>query len=68
MQSSQTCLRAGSFDEIPVSEQKYLQYFPGVSAYINTYEPNLSALKMAAGAIFGQEEVNGKLPITVPKL
>lgn len=45
-----------------------LQYFPGVSAYINTYEPNLSALKMAAGAIFGQEEVNGKLPITVPKL
>lgn len=31
MQSSQTCLRAGNFDEIPVSEQKYLQYFPGVS-------------------------------------
>src|SRR5699024_10025070 len=45
-----------------------LHYFPGVSAYINTYEPNLSALKMAAGAIFCQEEVNGKLPMSVPQL
>lgn len=43
-----------------------LQYFPEVSAYINTYEPNVPALEIAAGAIFGKEKVNGKLPITVP--
>ncbi|MFS0821227.1 beta-N-acetylhexosaminidase [Bacillus sp. 1P02SD] len=42
-------------------------YLPDVPAYINTYEFTYPALKVAAGAIFGKEEVKGSLPVTVIK-
>lgn len=42
-----------------------LAYFPGVPVYISTYEFTPPALKIAAGAIFGKKEANGKLPITI---
>src|SRR5699024_7700827 len=37
-----------------------LLHFPRLSTYFNTYEPNLSALKMAAVSIYGHIEVNEK--------
>lgn len=40
-------------------------YLKGVDAFINTYEPTFSALKIACGAIFGQVQVDGKLPVTI---
>ncbi|MEK5444972.1 MULTISPECIES: beta-N-acetylhexosaminidase [unclassified Fredinandcohnia] len=42
-------------------------YLPDVPVYINTYEFTYPALKVAAGAIFGKEEVKGNLPVTVKK-
>ncbi|MFD1607475.1 beta-N-acetylhexosaminidase [Oceanobacillus luteolus] len=43
-----------------------LQYLPNVKAYINTYEFTYPMLEITAGAIFGKEEVSGKLPVTIP--
>lgn len=37
----------------------------GVDAFINTYEPNKTALKVAASAIFGKVDVKGKLPVRI---
>lgn len=42
-----------------------LGYIPEISACINTYEFTAPALEVAASAIFGEKEVNGKLPITI---
>ncbi|MCC3356352.1 beta-N-acetylhexosaminidase [Bacillus sp. REN16] len=42
-------------------------YLPDVPVYMNTYEFTYPALKVAAGAIFGNEEVKGNLPVTVKK-
>ncbi|WP_243298864.1 beta-N-acetylhexosaminidase [Bacillus litorisediminis] len=43
-----------------------LAYFPTIPAYICTYEFTYPALKTAAAAIFGQKNVKGKLPVTLP--
>ncbi|MET3698298.1 beta-N-acetylhexosaminidase [Bacillus oleivorans] len=43
-----------------------LAYFPTIPAYICTYEFTYPALKTAAAAIFGQTNVKGKLPVTLP--
>jgi beta-N-acetylhexosaminidase len=43
-----------------------LAYIPGVPAYIATYEFTTPALRMAAKALYGQETVKGKLPVTIP--
>ncbi|WP_042459405.1 beta-N-acetylhexosaminidase [Neobacillus dielmonensis] len=42
-----------------------LTYLPDISAYICTYEFSYPALKMAAKAIYGQEQVKGRLPVTI---
>ncbi len=42
-------------------------YLPDVPVYMNTYEFTYPALRVAAGAIFGKEEVKGNLPVTVKK-
>ncbi|WP_449538168.1 beta-N-acetylhexosaminidase [Ferdinandcohnia sp. Marseille-Q9671] len=42
-------------------------YLPDVPVYLNTYEFTYPALKVAAGAIFGQEVVRGRLPVTIKK-
>ncbi|WP_026691306.1 beta-N-acetylhexosaminidase [Alteribacter aurantiacus] len=38
---------------------------PGVGAYMATYEFSYPALKIAAKAIFGKEDVKGKAPVTL---
>lgn len=43
-----------------------LAYLPNVDAYVCTYEFPYPALKMAAKAIYGQELVTGRLPVTIP--
>jgi beta-N-acetylhexosaminidase len=43
-----------------------LAYLPNVPVYIATYEASVPALQMAAKAIYGLENVTGKLPITLP--
>ncbi|WP_462410678.1 beta-N-acetylhexosaminidase [Neobacillus sp. Marseille-QA0830] len=43
-----------------------LAYLPDVHAYICTYEFPYPALKMAAKAIYGSENVTGRLPVTIP--
>ncbi|MFD2044903.1 beta-N-acetylhexosaminidase [Ornithinibacillus salinisoli] len=45
-----------------------LAYLPNVHAYLNTYEFSYPALKVAAGAIFGKEQVSGKLPVTISSI
>lgn len=45
-----------------------LAFLPEVQAYICTYEFPYPALKMAAKAIYGLEEVTGKLPVTIPQV
>ncbi len=45
-----------------------LAYFPDVDAYIAAYEFTTPALRMTARAIYGQEQVGGKLPVTIPIL
>jgi len=42
-------------------------YIKGVNAFIHTYEPNAPALKVAAGAIFGEVIVNGQLPVRLTR-
>lgn len=42
-----------------------LAYLPDIPAYINTYEFTYPALEVAAGAVFGKEQVQGKLPVTI---
>lgn len=39
-----------------------------ISAYLCTYEFTYPALEMAVGAIFGKEEVTGKLPVTLKEV
>lgn len=44
-----------------------ISYLPdAVSAYVNTYEFTYPALSIAVKAIFGKEQVTGKLPVTLP--
>ncbi|WP_251548858.1 beta-N-acetylhexosaminidase [Neobacillus muris] len=43
-----------------------LAYLPDVHGYICTYEFPYPALKMASKAIYGMEEVTGRLPVTIP--
>ena len=43
-----------------------LAYLPNVDAYVCTYEYPYPALKMAVKAIYGIENVTGKLPVTIP--
>lgn len=43
-------------------------YVSDVPAYLNTYEFTYPALKVAAGAVFGQEQVIGKLPVSIKKV
>ncbi|MFD1453757.1 MULTISPECIES: beta-N-acetylhexosaminidase [Oceanobacillus] len=40
-------------------------FLRNVQAFINTYEPSFPALQIAAGAIFGEEEAKGTLPVNV---
>lgn len=44
-----------------------LIYLSNITTYINTYEFSYPALKVAAGAIYGREEVTGKSPVTLRK-
>lgn len=44
-----------------------LANYPEAPAYIATFEFSYPALKMAVGAIFGLENVHGKLPVTIVK-
>lgn len=44
-----------------------LAYLPNVQGYICTYEFPYPALKMAAKAIYGLEQMTGRLPVTIPQ-
>nr|WP_309098208.1 beta-N-acetylhexosaminidase [Fredinandcohnia onubensis] len=45
-----------------------LAYLPEIQAYLCTYEFPYPALNMAAKAIYGREQVTGKLPVTIPQV
>lgn len=45
-----------------------LAYLPEIQAYLCTYEFPYPALNMAAKAIYGREQVTGKLPVTIPQI
>jgi beta-N-acetylhexosaminidase len=44
-----------------------LAYFPKIPVYIAAYEASVPALRMAARAIYGLENVSGKLPVKLPQ-
>lgn len=43
-----------------------LAYLPDIPAYVATYEFTAPALRIAVKALYGQEHVEGSLPITMP--
>ena len=44
----------------------YLRHFPDVNAYLCAYRPSPQAQEMAAKAIFGEIDIQGKLPVSIP--
>jgi len=46
----------------------FLRHFPEVDAYICLYRNTPQAQAVAAKALFGEIEVNGRLPVTIPGL
>jgi len=44
----------------------YLRHFPDVNAYLCAYRPSPQAQKMAAKAVFGEIDIQGKLPVSIP--
>jgi len=44
----------------------YLRHFPDVNAYLCTYWPLPQAQEMAAKAVFGEIDIGGKLPVSIP--
>jgi beta-N-acetylhexosaminidase len=44
----------------------YLRHFPDVNAYLCAYRPSPQAQRMAAKAIFGEIDIRGKLPVSIP--
>lgn len=45
-----------------------LRTYPGIAAYLATYSTVLPSELAAVKALFGEMEVNGKLPVTIPGL
>lgn len=45
-----------------------LSNLPDIPGYICTYEFTTPALRTAAEAIYGEKQVEGKLPITLPNI
>lgn len=45
----------------------YLRHFPDVSAYLCAYRPSPEAQIMAAKAVFGEIDIGGKLPVSIPE-
>ena len=41
-------------------------HFPDVNAYLCAYRPSPEAQRMAAKAIFGEIDIGGKLPVSIP--
>lgn len=44
----------------------YLRHFPDVNAYLCAYRPSAQAQEMAAKAAFGEIDIRGKLPVSIP--
>ncbi len=44
----------------------YLRHFPDVNAYLCAYRPSPQAQRMAAKAIFGEIDISGRLPVSIP--
>ncbi|MCJ7581246.1 MAG: glycoside hydrolase family 3 protein [Candidatus Aminicenantes bacterium] len=45
----------------------YLRHFPDVNAYLCAYWPSPQAQEMAAKAAFGEIDIRGKLPVSIPE-
>jgi len=46
----------------------YLSHFPDVDAYLCAYRPSVLGQSTAAEAVFGEIEISGKLPVSIPGL
>jgi beta-N-acetylhexosaminidase len=46
----------------------FLQHFPGVAAYVCVYRNTPETQQIAARALFGEMDINGKLPVSLPGL
>ncbi len=46
----------------------FLRHFPGVDCYLCAYRWEAPAQRAAAKAIFGEVDVTGKLPVSIPEL
>ena len=44
----------------------YLRHFPNINAYLCAYRPSPQAQRMAAKALFGEIDINGRLPVSIP--
>ena len=45
----------------------FLRHFPDVDAYMCAYTPASQAQRVAARAIFGETDITGKLPVSIPE-
>ncbi len=46
----------------------FLEHFPGVAAYVCVYRNTPETQQIAARALFGEMDINGKLPVSLPGL
>ncbi|MEW5902691.1 MAG: glycoside hydrolase family 3 C-terminal domain-containing protein, partial [Acidobacteriota bacterium] len=46
----------------------FLRHFPEVDAYLCLYRDTVQAQEVAARAVWGEIEVSGRLPVTIPGL
>ncbi|MGB6339259.1 MAG: glycoside hydrolase family 3 C-terminal domain-containing protein, partial [Candidatus Aminicenantaceae bacterium] len=46
----------------------FLRHFPEVDAYMCAYRYSDEAMMAAARALFGEIDIQGKLPVTIPEL
>lgn len=44
----------------------YLRHFPDVNAYLCAYRPTPQAQRMAVKAVFGEIDIRGRLPVSIP--
>jgi len=46
----------------------FLRHFPGIAAYVCVYRNTPETQQIAARALFGEMDINGKLPVSLPGL
>jgi beta-N-acetylhexosaminidase len=61
-------VRKGRVVVLSFGSPYFLRHFPGVGSYLCLYRASLPAQEAAAKAVFGEIDVSGRLPVSIPGL